>query len=69
MHPEPRSGFPVAGERLQRSSTIRLPFFVGINPDVIIGITPPVFNGRANEFVCVIFNEYIEFAPRFRDCF
>jgi hypothetical protein len=39
----PRSGIPFAGKRLQRyvKNATFLP--VGMNPDVIIGTTPPVF--------------------------
>jgi hypothetical protein len=44
--PEPRSGIPFAGKRLQRYVKNATFFPVGINPDVIIGTTPPVFTGH-----------------------
>jgi hypothetical protein len=43
---EPRSGIPFVGKRLQRYVKNATILRAGINPDVIIGTTPPVFSGR-----------------------
>jgi hypothetical protein len=43
---EPRSGFPVTGERLQRYVKNEISLSAGMNPVVIIEKTPPVFSGR-----------------------
>jgi hypothetical protein len=47
----PRSGIPFAGKRLQRYVKNAIILHAGMNPDVIIGTTPPVFNDRfANNY-------------------
>jgi hypothetical protein len=44
--PELRSGIPFAEKRLQRYVKNATCLPVGINPDVIIGKTPPAFTGH-----------------------